>query len=91
MNNQSGTAVTTFVKDKLTLSQMQKMVGGYIEVIKLPKSRRELVVNDEGKLYGMLPNHTATQLLQSEFGSMEVVQIVGDALVLCGKAKMGGR
>jgi len=61
-------------KETLTLEQVQKVVDGYVEVIKVPNSHNILIVDEEGKLKNKPINVTASKLAQQE--------IVGD-VVLC--------
>lgn len=58
-----------------TLEELQKAVGGYIEVVSL-NGGYIMVVNEEGKLHGLLRNQHATALLGSTWD-----HIVGNALV----------
>lgn len=68
---------------KFSLDEMQKAVGGYIELVYLPDGI--LVVNEEGKVHGLPVNMLATDLVQQERGAFDV--IVGDAL-LCDMSEM---
>lgn len=44
-----------------TLEELQKMVGGYIEVVRVPhKPSMILIVNEEGLLHNLPPNPMAT-------------------------------
>lgn len=56
---------------KYTLDELQKIVGGYIEIIGTPQGKI-LVINEEGKLKGLPINIAATDIAGQE--------IVGDAL-----------
>ena len=84
-----GKPVVTYVdkKEEATLKQMQKAVGGWIEVITLnPKQKME--INEEGKLLGLRINTKATEMFQEAFpGTMDY--IAGDAVILEGKARFG--
>ena len=73
----------------MTLPAMQKLVGGFIETVRLAKpvvvekvSYAWLVINEEGKLSGLAFNAIATKLakLDNSIGISDV--IVGDALLL---------
>lgn len=72
---------------KLTLEEMQKYVGGFIECIEFPDGRT-LVVNEEGKLENLPTlNKKATDIWREQFpiesypiGGDDVV--VGDVLVM---------
>lgn len=62
-----------------SLSELQAIVSGYIEIINLFDGRI-MVVNDEGKLNGLAINHVATQIFNEAFPiTFDVV--VGDVLV----------
>lgn len=74
----------TYISNKQpSLAEMQKMVGGCIEVISLPGGS-QLIVNDMGKLTGLEYNHEATQILRSYDPTADC--IVGDAILLQGNA-----
>ena len=57
-----------------TLEELQKAVGGYIEIVHPGDGRYLMVVNEEGKLHGLPPNPRATALYERD-------HIVGNALV----------
>lgn len=59
------------------LPELQKIVGGYIEIVNLTKDRI-MVVNEEGKIYGLDINSAATELLVQN-GGRDIV--VGNVLV----------
>lgn len=59
------------------LPELQKIVGGYIEIVNLTKDRI-MVVNEEGKIYGLDINSAATELLVQN-GGCDIV--VGNVLV----------
>ena len=61
-----------------TLTEMQHYVGGYIETVSLG-SGKVLIVDEEGKLKGKLPNRIATGWLQVE-GINDWV--AGDAMLI---------
>jgi hypothetical protein len=76
---------TIFIEDKKpTLEEMQKFVGGYIEVIMLP-DYRQIVINEEGKLLNLPVNIIATNLLKEAFGIKTNV-VLGKAMILDKKA-----
>jgi hypothetical protein len=56
------------------LQELQKFVGGYIELVYLPNNRI-MVVNEEGKVDGLPVNERATNMITFD----DV--IVGDVLV----------
>jgi hypothetical protein len=61
-----------------TLEEVQSFVGGIVEVVRLPGGA-QLLVNEEGLIYGLPLNKEATQIAGQS--------IVGNALVLRGKAR----
>lgn len=67
-------------KSDYTLEEMQRIVGGHIEIIDL--GQRYLVVNEEGKLMRLQYNTMATNWMLVAIGGSDF--IVGDAL-LCEK------
>lgn len=60
--------------ETLTIDQLQKVIDGYVEVIKVPNSHNILIVDEEGRFKDKPINVTASKLAQRE--------IVGD-VVLC--------
>ena len=60
------------------LEEMQKIVGGYIEVIRL-KDGRLMIVNEEGLLQGLPVNIEATNILRRDHSTTQY--IVGNAIV----------
>jgi len=75
-------------KDKLTLEQLQKLVGGYIECITL-KDGRQMIINEEGKLMDLPQNETATKIFHENFPHLtEFDYICGDAIILSGEARL---
>jgi hypothetical protein len=62
------------------LSQLQQIVGGYIEIIPLRKRERLMVLNEEGKLDGLPRNDKATELWEEEYGEGTDI-IVGNVLI----------
>lgn len=59
---------------KLSLEQLQKAVGGYIEIVHAPNCHNILIANEEGQIYDLPINIQASKIAQRE--------IVGD-IVLC--------
>ena len=69
-----------------TLEKLQGMVGGFIEVI--PMGDRQLIVNEEGKPFGLKVNPEATRWAQRE-GAISVDDwIAGNAVILEGEARI---
>lgn len=76
----SGTVVEatpTHANGKWDFSDFQSLVGGYVEVVRLDKSKVALV-NEEGLLIGLPPNPTASALLG--------IPVVGTVVVVSAKA-----
>ncbi len=49
-------------KDNLTLKQLQALVGGYIEIVRLPENIGELIINENGKIEKLPVNPIASML-----------------------------
>ena len=70
----------TVVRDKQpSLEKMQEIVGGYIEVVYLFEGD-QMIVNEEGLLHKLDINREASRIAQK--------LIVGDVIILKGKARM---
>lgn len=66
---------------------IQKSVGGYFQVIGLPKSKTDLWVNEEGKIDKLPQNPIATSIWVDEFGYTDV--ICGNVIITGGADEMG--
>lgn len=64
----------------VTLSELQKAVGGYIEGVHLADGRM-MYCNEDGKAQGLLPNEEATTLGRAA-GIHPFDVVVGDVVVL---------
>ncbi len=64
------------------LEELQAIVGGYIQIIALSDGRL-MVLNEEGKLKNLPPNHAATELTRDVLCSGDY--IAGDVLVCSSK------
>lgn len=53
---------TTTEDAKLTFEEVQKTVGGYIEIVKIPGDRRVLAVNEDGRMKQLAVNENASAL-----------------------------
>ncbi|MBE6244242.1 MAG: DUF3846 domain-containing protein [Bacteroidales bacterium] len=66
------------------LDELQKIVGGFIEIVDL-SGGQIMVINEEGKLYGLDKNNEATgrfrESVLRRFGYKTKDYIVGDVLV----------
>ena len=55
-------------RKKFSLEEIQKMVGGYVDIQKLPAPvGGKMAVNDEGKLVGLPMNARASEIWQSAY------------------------
>ena len=67
-----------------TLEKLQELVGGYIEVIPINNiaghKQCQLIINEEGSLYGLPVNRDASIIAKRE--------IVGNAVILTGDNKL---
>jgi hypothetical protein len=64
-----------------TLSELQGFVGGYIEQVRMRGWNRYLIVNEDGKSRGFVPNPRASHLLWRA-GGMPSDFIVGPAVLV---------
>ena len=72
--------VTTYISDKQpSLKDLQKMVGGYIQIVDV--ENKQIVMDEEGKIKDKPINEEATNLWGVDYDV-----IVGDAVVLSGDA-----
>ena len=87
---------TIYRNDKpMTLKEMQDAVGGKIELV-IDDGKTQIVCNEEGKIKGLPENEEATTLwykkYQEDSGAPFLLPVhdvlVGDVLVLTGKARM---
>jgi len=89
----SGTTRTVHIRSgKWTLEQLQKLVGGYIQILNIytvkgKEVKAPMIVNEDGKLYSLTPNEEATKLIAENYGT-DAQRIVGDAVILYGKARL---
>ena len=67
---------------ELLLEDLQTLVGGYIETVFI-SAKADGIVNEEGKLMGLRPNRLATELYSNSADF-----IVGNMIILCGKARL---
>jgi len=83
------TATTTHIKNKLDISELQKLVGGYVEVINLPNNKTNLICNEDGKMFGLAKNSVATNMLHENYPhTKDVDWVVGDVIILHGNARI---
>lgn len=73
-------------KEKPTLGEMQKAVGGYIEVVHcLYKDKeKQMIINEEGKLRDLELNEKATEMFWDflRVKELKIDNIVGKAMIL---------
>lgn len=73
-------------KEKPTLGEMQKAVGGYIEVVRcLYKDKeKQMIINEEGKLRDLELNEKATEMFWDflRVKELKIDNIVGKAMIL---------
>ena len=76
----SGELITPLNETDFTLSEIQKHVGGLIEVLHL-SGRLIMIVNEGGKLNGLDINPVATFIAHENMAIHGTDYIVGDAVV----------
>ena len=82
------TPITKTITDKApTLAEMQKFVGGYIEVV-YASNGDQIVLDEEGRLKEKPINKEASEYWLGDRVDDEFANIVGDALILKGKARL---
>lgn len=69
--------VTPTNNTNFTLEELQKYVGGIIQIVGTKKGLL-MVINEEGKLFNLQKNHIATGLY--EYGEEDIV--VGDVVII---------
>ena len=85
---------TKYIDDvEPTLEEMQKFVGGYIEVVTSADTNSQIVLDEEGKLKGKPINKEATELYVGEAmddtcAGWDFDVIVGDVMILSGDARL---
>lgn len=67
-------------KEKMTLEQMQKFVGGYIEMVPSNVAHRMLVVNEEGLLDQLPHNVEASKFVNPRTLVLDFIR--GNALLI---------
>ena len=78
---------TKYIEDTPpTLKEMQKYVGGYIQVVDA-KNGDQIVMDEEGKLKSKSINYEATKHWIGENANAYDF-VVGDAMILSGKARL---
>jgi hypothetical protein len=82
--------ITELPKREPTLEELQKAVGGYIEVLCIRWLDRPamLILDEDGKMKGYPRNSKATHTALATAGIAPTDFIVGDVVVLCGPEVM---
>jgi len=87
---QDGSVITYYFsekKDKPNLKQLQKMVGGYIEVV-YTENGDQIILDEEGRLKEKPINKDASEHWLGDKWDNDTANIVGDAVILSGKARL---
>ena len=80
------TPKTKYITDvEPTLTEMQKFVGGYIEVVYLGKESM-MIIDEEGKIKEKPINQEATDIAHEHEAIFNTDYIAGDAMILSGDA-----
>ena len=61
-------------KDDPTLSDAQKFVGGYVELVRLKDGI--LIVNEEGKIKQLDYNEPASKLYAESYGDLDIILLL---------------
>ena len=85
----TGTIETVYPKNgkDFQLDELQKIIGGLIDIVRIDKSGEFMVINDEGKLNGMDWNMVATTYAKMANAIGRFDYIAGDVLV-CDKSQI---
>ena len=81
------TPTITHKKESMTLEEMQKAVGGYIEIA-YDDGKTQIICNEEGKLLGLPLNVEATRMWGELIGTIPNDVLVGDVLILTDKGRL---
>ncbi len=71
-----------------TLSELQELVGGYIEVVQSHDGSADIIFDEEGKLKDKQVNISATTMWLGEDKTLWHDVIVGDVVVCRGNARL---
>jgi hypothetical protein len=82
--------LTALDKREPTLEEMQKIVGGYIQMIEIMflNEPGQMIMHEEGKIKGLPVNHKATAIALTHSNISGDDWIVGDVIILMGRARM---
>jgi hypothetical protein len=76
----SSRAILPASGESFSLKELQTIVGGYIEAVRLADGRY-LILNEDGKRMSLPVNDTATRALHAA-GGMPHDRVVGDCLIV---------
>ena len=78
----------TITDKEPTLKEMQKFVGGYIQVVQA-ENGDDIVFNEEGRIFGLPINYEASEhwLGKGQYDDL-YNNILGNVLILKGKARL---
>ena len=88
--SEDGSYITIYLSDEdgePTLKVMQEAVGGYIEVV-YAENGDQIILDEEGRLKGKPINEDASEHWLGDRWDNDTANIVGDAIVLSGKARL---
>lgn len=82
--------LTALDKREPTLEEMQKIVGGYIQMIEIMflNEPGQMIMHEEGKIKELPVNHKATAIALSYSNIAKDDWIAGDVIILMGGARM---
>lgn len=85
-----GTRQSILLRPKNRLEQLQKLVGGYIEIVYIERHGKEgldqgndLVINEEGLIHDLPPNPFSSFVARNSIWQFETFR--GDILLINGK------
>ncbi len=81
-----GTITELALTEGNSLAELQGAVGGYIEVLSL-NERTAMVINEEGKIYGLPANDVATRLTQHYAIGLDPRDQINGTAVLIGQTR----
>jgi hypothetical protein len=82
-----GKIIETGTKAKPKLSELQSVVGGYVEVyrnISYEKHFCQMIANEDGRSMNLPINPVATQIFNDSYWMKKQIAIVGDVCILMG-------
>ena len=88
--SEDGSYITIYLSDEdgePTLKAMQEAVGGFIEVV-YAEYGDQIILDEEGRLKGKPINEDASEHWLGDRWDNDTANIVGDAIVLSGKARL---